>query len=135
MKRKDRKSLVTKQAVIQMEERLAIPGHRVQHSDAFHLLIVDGVVLNCTPTEYSLLLHLLQQHPHHVSFETLENAIWAHSPTTHPHRALTRHISHLRTKLWPLGLDILCLIDYGYLLHTGQHEHAAALPEGEHAPA
>jgi DNA-binding response OmpR family regulator len=135
MNRKDRKHLLSQQTRIPLVEGPEIPGHIVQHSDTYHLLIVDGVVLNCTPTEYILLMHLLQQRPHYVSFEALEQAAFAHSPTPNPHRALTRHISHLRTKVWPFGLDILCLIDYGYTLHTGRHEQAAVMPEREKAPA
>jgi DNA-binding response OmpR family regulator len=135
MNRKARKQLLSQQTRIPLVEGPEIPGHIAQHSDTYHLLIVDDVVLNCTPTEYILLMHLLRQRPHYVSFEALEQAAFTDSRTPNPHRALTRHISHLRPKVWPLGLDILCLIDYGYMLHTGRHEQAAVMSEREKAPA
>jgi DNA-binding response OmpR family regulator len=135
MNRKDRKQLLSHQTKIPLVEGPEIPGHIVQHSDTYHLLILDEVVLSCTPTEYILLMRLLQQSPQYVSFEALEQAAFAHSRTPDPHRSLTRHISHLRTKVWPFGLDILCLIDYGYTLQAGRHEQAAVTAEREKAPA
>src|SRR5947208_13159317 len=36
-----------------------IQGHGVQHSDAHCLLIIDAILVPCTPTEYALLMSLL----------------------------------------------------------------------------
>ena len=41
-------------------------------------------------------------------------------------RTLTQHISRLRARLWPFGLDILCLTGYGYLLLARQEQQVRA---------
>ena len=37
---------------LQQVERPQLQGHHVQHSDAQHLLLIDGAVVPCTPGEY-----------------------------------------------------------------------------------
>jgi hypothetical protein len=39
--------------------------------------------------------------------------------------SLKQRMSHLRPRLWPFGLDILCLHEYGYLLLARSDEQAA----------
>jgi hypothetical protein len=39
-------------------------------------------------------------------------------------RSLKQRMSQLRPRLWPFGLDILCLHDYGYLLLSRSDEQA-----------
>ncbi len=84
---------------IRLIEGPNIQGHVVQHSDTHHLLIIDGVVVSCTPTEYPLVA---------CAFQSSLN------PGTR--RCLTQHMSRVRSKLWPFGLDILCITGYGYTL-------------------
>ena len=47
-------------ATLRLLERPQLQGHRIQYSDALHLLIIDETVIPCTPTEYSILQTLLQ---------------------------------------------------------------------------
>jgi len=100
---------------LQQVERTQLHGHQVQHSDRQHVVIIDGVVVPCTPTEYGLLVSLLYHAGEAVRYTHLLGL--SGQPLTRSIRlSLTRHISRLRARLWPFGLDIVCLIGYGYLL-------------------
>jgi DNA-binding response OmpR family regulator len=94
----------------------ALAGHRVQHSDAHHLLIIDDTVVPCTPAEYALLMPLLDAVGTVVPLAKLA-ALSGQAPgTRQTRRTLTQRMSRLRAKLWPFDLDICCLTGYGYLL-------------------
>ena len=111
----------------------ALAGHRVQLNKQQHLLVIDNAIVPCTPTEYALLLHLLQHLEESLPTATLL-AVLGQAPrdeaarpsavkpsqrqVRQARRVLTQHMSRLRAKLWPLGFDILCLTGYGYLLHA-----------------
>ncbi len=101
---------------LQQVERSQLHGHVVQHSDPQHLVIIDGVVVPCTQTEYDLLLPLLCHAGEGVPFPRLLDMPGQQPVTGSIRRGLTQHMSRLRTRLWPFGLDILCLHGYGYLL-------------------
>ncbi len=109
-------------APLQQVERSQLKGHLVQYSDGQHLLLIDGVVVPCTPGEYDLLMPLLKHAGEPVSFPRLLG--------THEHKTLTRSLRHgltqqmsrLRGRLWAFGLDILCLNSYGYLLLSQSNE-------------
>ena len=103
-------------APLQQVERPQLKGHLVQHSDAQHLLLIDGVVLPCTPGEYNLLMPLLKHAGEPVSFPRLLGRQRRQTLTRGIRRGLTQQMSRLRGRLWPFGLDILCLNSYGYLL-------------------
>ena len=103
-------------------ERPHLLGHRIQYSDALHLLIIDEMVIPCTPTEYSLLQALLQHAGEGVPINHLLGRPAEQVVEWHTRRNLTQHISRLRARLWPFGLDILCLNGYGYLLLPRPHE-------------
>jgi DNA-binding response OmpR family regulator len=47
-------------AQLRQMEHPQLQGHQVWYSDQQHLLIVDGVVIPCTPSEYDVLLILLR---------------------------------------------------------------------------
>ena len=101
---------------VRLAEGPPLPGHRVQHSDTHHLLIIDDTVVPCTPAEYALLLPLLDAVGTVVPLTRLA-AMAGQSPCTRQtRRTLTQRISRLRAKLWPFDLDIYCLTGYGYLL-------------------
>ena len=103
-------------APLQQVERPQLQGHQVQYSDAQHLLLIDGAVVPCTPGEYDLLMPLLKDAGEPVSFPRLLG-IQGHMTLTRSLRhGLTQQMSRLRGRLWPFGLDILCLNSYGYLL-------------------
>jgi DNA-binding response OmpR family regulator len=101
---------------LQQVERTQLHGHQLQHSDMQHVVIVDGVVVPCTPTEYGLLVPLLYHAGEAVQYTHLLGMSRQQPLTRSIRFSLTRHISRLRARLWPFGLDIVCLIGYGYLL-------------------
>ncbi len=109
---------------LQQVERPQLQGHQVQHSDAQHLLIIDGAVVPCTPAEYDLLMPLLHHTGEPVPFTRLLGVPGQRPLTRSIRRGLTQQMSRLRGRLWPFGLDILCLNSYGYLLLSGSHEQA-----------
>jgi len=109
---------------LQSVERAQLQGHRVQHSDTQYLVIIDGVVVPCTPTEYDLLLPLLSHAGEAVPFTRLLREPGQRPLSHRSRRGLTQRMSRLRARLWPLGLDILCLTGYGYLLLARPNEQA-----------
>lgn len=112
-------------ALLRRLEHSYLPGYRIQYSDALHLLIIDETAIPCTPTEYSLLQTLLRRAGEGVSVHQLLGRPAGQGVGRHSRRCLTRHISSLRARLWPFGLDILCVTGYGYLLLARSHEQAA----------
>jgi DNA-binding response OmpR family regulator len=111
---------------LQQIERPQLKEHQVQYSDAQHLLLIDGVVLPCTPGEYNLLIPLLKHAGEPVSFSSLlgRQGRPMQALTRGIRRGLTQQMSRLRSRLWPFGLDILCLNSYGYLLLSRLDEQA-----------
>jgi DNA-binding response OmpR family regulator len=107
---------------LQQVERSQLQGHQVQHSDAQHLLIIDGAVVPCTPSEYDLLMPLLKHAGEPVSFTRLLGTDGQKTLTRSIRHGLTQQMSRLRGRLWPFGLDILCLNSYGYLLLSRSNE-------------
>ncbi len=111
-------------ASLQQIERPQLQGHQVQYSDAQHLLLIDGAVVPCTPGEYDLLMPLLKVAGEPVSFAHLLGTLGRTKLTRSLRNGLTQQMSRLRGRLWPFGLDILCLNSYGYLLLCRPDEHA-----------
>ena len=109
---------------LRLAEGPHLAGHVVQHSDTYRLLIIDGAIMRFTPTEYALLLRLLQHSERHLSFAVLEQCLFQRSLNVNPRSALIRHMRRLRPKLWPFGLDILSITGYGYMLHATRQELA-----------
>lgn len=112
---------------LQQVDRPQLQGHLVQHSDIQHLLIIDGAVVPCTPTEYDLLMPLLKHAGEPVSFPRLLGKNGRPTLTQGTRRGLTQQMSRLRARLWPYGLDILCLNSYGYLLLSRSNEQVEDL--------
>ena len=101
-----------------------IQGHVVQHSDPHRLLVIDDVVVSCTPTEYPLLIGLLQQSGGYVACASLVECAFQSPLDRSSRRSLTQHMSRVRSKLWPFGLDVFCISGYGYLLLSKPTERA-----------
>ena len=112
-----------------------LAGHIIQHSDAYRLLIIDGAIIRCTPTQYALMIRLLQQSEHHLPFNLLEQCLFMRSPNSNPRSALIRHMRRIRPKLWPFGLDILSITNYGYMLHSIPQELSEPEQEMASLPA
>ena len=107
---------------LQQVDRPQLQGHHVQHSDVQHLLLIDGAVVPCTPGEYDLLMPLLKHAGEPVSFPRLLGTERNKTLTRSLRHSLTQQMSRLRGRLWPYGLDILCLNSYGYLLLSRSNE-------------
>ena len=112
---------------LQQVDRLQLQGHLVQYSDAQHLLIIDSAVVPCTPGEYDVLLPLLKHTGEPVPFSHLLGTHRRQTLTQGIRRGLTQQMSRLRSRLWPYGLDILCLNSYGYLLLSLSNEQVEEL--------
>ena len=103
---------------LRLEEGPHIQGHEVQHSDFHRMLVIDGVIVSCTPTEYLLLKRILIHSEGYAAFEPLVVCALQTPLNRSTRRCLTQHISRVRSKLWPFGLDISSLRGYGYALLT-----------------
>ena len=101
---------------LQQVHRPQLQGHVVQHSDAQHLLIIDGAVVLFSRSDYEVLLPLFKHAGEPVPFSQLRGKQGRQALTRGIRRSLTQQMSRLRPRLWPFGLDILCLNSYGYLL-------------------
>ncbi len=114
----DKNSIQSKSAMdrLRLVECPPIQGHIVQHSDPHRLLVIDGVIVSCTPTEYPLLLRMLQQHRGYVACASLVECAFQSALSRSTRRSLTQHMSRVRSKLWPFNLDICCITGYGYAL-------------------
>jgi DNA-binding response OmpR family regulator len=106
---------------IQLLDGPAIAGYRIQRNEESHVMVIDNLILQCTPDEYRLLVHLMEQHEQPVSFEDLI-AHFQDASTTEPallkmaRKKLTATLSNLRAKLWPTDFTIVRVVDVGYLL-------------------
>jgi DNA-binding response OmpR family regulator len=120
---------------LKLTEGPHLAGYVIQHSDANRLLIIDGAIVRFTPTEYALLLRLLQQSERHLSFAVLEQCLFLRSLHCNPRSALIRHMRRIRPKLWPFGLDILSITGYGYMLHATRQEQSVSEQEWANLPA
>jgi DNA-binding response OmpR family regulator len=105
-------------------KRSQLQGRQVLYDDEQHLVILDGAVMVFTPVEYCLLLRLLKRAGEPVSFTHLLNLPRQQLLSASMRRSLKQRMSQLRPRLWPFGLDILCLHDYGYLLLSRSDEQA-----------
>lgn len=114
---------------LQQMDRPQLQGHLVQYSDTQYLLIIDGAIVPCTPTEYDVLMPLLKHAGEPVSFPRLlgKQGQVRQTLTQGMRRSLTQQMSRLRARLWPYGLDILCLNSYGYLLLSRSNEQVEHL--------
>ena len=114
-------------ATLRLLERPQLHGHRIRYSAELHLVVIDEAVIPCTPTEYSLLQALLDRAGEGVPINLLLGRSAGQPVEWHTRRNLTQHISRLRARLWPFGLDILCLTGYGYLLLARSNEQARGM--------
>ena len=91
-----------------------IGNHTLQRNDETRTLVVDNLVVQFTPTEYRLLLPLLQGQP--VSDSELAQAAFSRELDTLVRNSLDKHIDNIRGKLERLGLSVYRLRRYGYVL-------------------
>ena len=103
-----------------------IEGHTIQRDEEHKVYVIDQHVIACTPTEYRILTLLLEQADRCVPFAQL----WAHGQDGPLTDAVQRKqirtriihvISDVRAKMWASGLDIVAVMNYGYLLLSRPH--------------
>ena len=117
----------------QFLEGPAIAGHVVQYSERQRLLLIDGKPVDCTPTEYPLLMCMLQQSERSVPLASLAQCAFHSALDSSTRHCLTQHIGRMRRKLRPFGIGIHCVRGDGYLLQpepadTGDREQTADMP-------
>ncbi|HZO74012.1 MAG TPA: hypothetical protein VFB60_17555 [Ktedonobacteraceae bacterium] len=98
-----------------------IAGHQIQHNEQNHTVVINGLMVRCTPDEYALLLTLLEHYGQPVLFDELIARFQDASLTDSAllkaaRRKLTCTLSDLRHKLWPTDFTIVRVVDVGYLL-------------------
>jgi DNA-binding response OmpR family regulator len=115
---------------IELLEGSNVQGHVIQYSDRYHLLIIDGVLVSCTPIEYLLLMLILRRAGGYVPSACLVQHALQSSLNRSTRRTLTQHMSRARAKLWPFGLDLFCITGYGYMLLSTRGEQAEQETDG-----
>lgn len=104
----------------------ALAGRRIQMDEQHHLLIIDEVVVRCTPTEYRILAVLLHQAERCVPYEQLLACLHQEERDPAFHRQARDKIIHvisdLRGKLWSFDLRIVAVLGVGYLLLSSSQE-------------
>src|SRR5713226_7971777 len=81
-----------------------IGHHRVQRNDESSVFVVDSLLVRFTPTEYRLLVPLLEGLP--VSDIDLVREAFSCKVDTWVREGLDKHIYKIRSKLRPLGLNV-----------------------------
>jgi DNA-binding response OmpR family regulator len=112
-----------------------VAGHRIQRDEAQHALVIDQTLIACTPTEYQVLALLLEQANQcvpYAQFLTLmqETQLTEAAQIKQARIRLMHLMSDLRAKIWPLGLDIVAVMNTGYLLLSSRAEVQSASPAG-----
>lgn len=113
-----------------------IGPHLIQRNDASRTLIVNNLVAQFTPTEYRLLLALLQTQP--LSDKDLAQIAFSREIDSLVRESLNKHMDKIRGKLQPLGLSVYRLRGYGYLISVSpdctvaaDESHRQIVPEVE----
>ncbi len=102
-----------------------VPGHSIQQDEEKRCWVIDHTLIFCTLREFLCLGLLIEHVDQVVPFTQFAQ----HLPEilsmdeTEQKLAIGRMrqlLSRLRTKIWPLGLDIISLRGVGYLLLSGK---------------
>jgi DNA-binding response OmpR family regulator len=86
----------------------------VQWINGQHSIIVRGVVVALTLTEYRLLYPLRHGTP--VTYADLAMAAYHYTVDEKVRTMMDKHIDRIRGKLRGKGIYIYCVLNYGYLL-------------------
>lgn len=79
-----------------------------------HSLIIHGVKIRLTKTEYRLLYPLRHSSP--LTYDELAHIVYNCSIDKHTRMMIDKHIDRIRSKLRNSGIYIYCILGYGYLL-------------------
>ena len=113
-----------------------VAGHHIQRDESQHTFLIDQKIIVCTPVEYRLLALLLSQADRCVPYAQLV-AQFQEEPLTSA--ALLRQaktkvihlISDIRLKTWSLDLEIVNVMNVGYILLSSGTENTASFEENE----
>ena len=109
------------------KESIALPpradvGERLVVDTSRHLVAVDGKTVDVTPTEYQLLLILLEQQGRVLDYQEIVHTVYGYKSATEDAKQLIMpHISNLRHKLRAAshGRDLIRNVrGVGYILST-----------------
>lgn len=105
---------VSKQCLRDLTDFGIINGHRLRGDPENYLLIVDGAqAMSCTPSEYRIVARLLRSPNTPVPFAQLVDDLYLPDVDR---RAIIRQVSTLRQKIAPLGVQIINIKTYGYMI-------------------
>lgn len=93
-----------------------LDGLVVQRNDAHRMLVIAGRWIQLSPTQYALLVPLLEHFGHPVSHAEIYRRAFGTSYSPHDARRTYYHIDKLRPRLSPFGLMIRTVVDHGYML-------------------
>jgi DNA-binding response OmpR family regulator len=91
-----------------------IGDHHIQRSDEHKALIIDHKMGKFTPTEYRLLIPLLNGQP--VSDISLIQEAFTCDASPQIRKSMEKHIDNIRSKLHLCGLTIHRITKFGYVL-------------------
>jgi two-component system phosphate regulon response regulator PhoB len=83
-----------------------------------HEVLVDGEIVDLTPTEYKLLLTLAERKGRVLARTLLLETVWEAAPDIQT-RTVDMHVQRLRTKLGPAGDMIETVRGFGYRVNPG----------------
>lgn len=93
---------------------------RMACHDRGHLLLVDHMPIQFTPTEYAIVRELVLRFTQPVAFRVLTRAAFDRQDTLDARRLLERHIDRIRLKLRddsiPVQLAVRYVNECGYVL-------------------
>ena len=92
----------------------AIGSHCIHRCDENRSLLVDTSLIRFTPTEYRLLVPLLEGRP--ISDNDLAQYAFCSKIEHFVRGNLDKHMDKIRFKIRPVGLDVYRVTKYGYIL-------------------
>jgi hypothetical protein len=107
---------VNHSSLVPLIDLVVVGNHRIQKLDQATLLLIDGKeAVLFTPTEYRMVIPMLQDIGEPVPFEQLIE-VKGSFDRQRDRELFHRHITSIRKKLRPLGLLVRCVTNYGYLI-------------------
>ena len=106
---------VNHSSLVPLIDLTVVSQHRIQKLDQATLLLIDSKdAILFTPTEYRMMIPMLQDIGEPVPFEQLIE-VKGTFDRRRDRELFHRHITSIRKKLRPLGLLVRCVTNYGYL--------------------
>ncbi len=111
-----------------------LPGHQIQYDDEQLVWVIDQTLLPCSEPAYQCLKVLLEHANRCVPFEQLQRCLQEQPlPSTDGQKRARMRVAHLisnlRPKIWAVGLDVVSVMDVGYILLAGSEGSSASLSE------